>query len=415
MGHITLMNIRIAISPIVIAVVLTAIVVAVASIYYAQLTSLSHLSASALEIVDAKLIKHYGYVRLILKVYNGNDNSVDIVTKLYTEFKETISKIDKIPPKTTKTIIIEGRYGHKFLVGKKYIVEVMGLRGGDSDITDVECKGIQLFNGQVLILAPTTMLHIIPNMHEYGHGGSITNVSEVVSGILEIVEELGVPTRVIDNLEDWKYIVEHPAEYKNAMVINPFGGIVPVPTEYLDSEEEIYEFIEKIGNNTRRYGWIWTHTTGYPFYYASDGSKGVPLYKRNGIGFRKFLGIEKKWSLVCHGISDEQHYMQTGTYGIPDLRTWIKELGYSNIADKITDTMRIRYSLKLRRIPQEWINTLIYLKEHGNQGERRSGALVLNLGKGLYVHWGSPYFIQFSDKELGELALLTALYAVQYR
>jgi len=395
---------RKAVSPVIIAITLTAIVIAVASIYYAQIASLSQFSASTLEIVDAKLVKHYGYVRLVLKVYNGNDYPVDIVTKLYTEFKEVISKIETIPPKTTKTIIIEGKYGCKFLVGKKYVVEIVELKNGGSNAVGVECTGIQLFNGKVLILAPTTMLHIEPrHVHGKDKAGSMENVSKVVDGILEIVEDLGILTKVINNLEDWKYIVEHPTEYRNVMIINPFGGIVPIPTEYIGNP---YEFIEKIGENVREYGWIWSHITGYPFYYASDGNAMVMLHK---FGIKHFLGIEKNWCIITCG-GGKQYYVYPSTAEIPDLRTWLSNLGYSEIANKLTDFMHIRFSLITHHVPQEWINRLFYTR-----CDKLSGSFVLNLGKGLYVHWGSPYFLQFSDEELGKLALLTALYAELYR
>jgi len=404
-------------SPVVVAIVLSVVVIVIASVYYAELSTFSKMSVGGIEIVDAKLVKHYGYARLLIKVYNNEEKPIEIEVKIETEQKDYLTKRQEIPPRKTTMIKIEGKYGYKFRVSKEYLTQVIDAKGNTLDIIEVECSGIELINNKVLILASTTMLNMIPSqLGDYG--GSIYNVSIFISSIINVAKDLGIVFDIVEDLSEWKDIVENPHNYGDVIIINPFGGVIPIPTEYIDSEEKIYEFIEKIGNNTRRYGWIWTHITGYPFYYVTNGSTVVRIQSS---GIEQFFGAK---NIITSG-GGIQYYIYTETdeqyleSEAIDLKTWIVRQGYVDIANKLNDSIHMKFSFILNHIPQEWISKVIYGKEAGaNDPGPTSGALILRLGNGLYIHWGTAYYKNsnlFNDEELGKLAILSTIYAIRYR
>ena len=102
---------------------------------------------------------------------------------------------------------------------------------------------------------------------------------------------------------------------QNAVVVNPFGEAVPIPTEYCEDyprEDEGYDssrdsyarYCYTLGAKTREYNWTWVSIVGYPVYYVSntatfaddDNSWGIYGMMRVGpAGLNAFLkGLDSK-------------------------------------------------------------------------------------------------------------------------
>ncbi|UCH32028.1 MAG: hypothetical protein JSV05_01135 [Candidatus Bathyarchaeota archaeon] len=80
-------------------------------------------------------------------------------------------------------------------------------------------------------------------------------------------------TTDLGNLLDGLKISDSPHEnVANAVVINPFGEAVPIPSDYasLYSQGSYAEYCYELGKRVNQYNWTWVSIVGYPFYYVSN-------------------------------------------------------------------------------------------------------------------------------------------------
>ncbi|WFO74912.1 hypothetical protein J4526_07520 [Desulfurococcaceae archaeon MEX13E-LK6-19] len=390
-------------SPIVASLLLIIIVASVATILYFVMISMSIPNEESIELVDAKLVKQYSNIYAHIVLYNNGRTSIRVKMVLHGETSIFSSEYSVIAPGDISRIYIVGSYGYDFIVGEDYVIEIVG----DINFSViVKCSGFELIHKPMYIFAPTILLQDFAQLN-LSKKGSIENVSEVVNGILEASRKLGIVVKTISSMDEWLELVLNPRD--DVIIINPFGGLIPVPREYFNDTEKVLEFIELLHNNIRDYGWIWVHLSGYPLYYAVCDDDIIEI----GIeGFEYLLfGSRGRGTAIVGSSIQEYDDVENRTSDIVNFKSWLNTYGFNNISRKLVDNMRITYSVFLKK---RGIESMVVTKFYTDRSETRSGACILRIGKGLYIHWGSPTDPPFSDKELGTLGLLLAVYSTMY-
>ena len=392
------------ISPIITSLLLVIIAASVASVLYFSIISMVDFNESSIEIIDAKLIKQYGNLYAYIVLYNSGETSVKVKMILHGESNNFSSEYTVIAPRDTSRINIIGTYGYDFIVGEDYVIEIAG---DVSASIIVKCSGLELTNSPIYIFAPSMLtLDLLQKPHS--KEGSIENVSEVVNGILETARKLGIVVKTITSLDEWLELVLNPKD--NVIVINPFGEFIPIPQEYFNDTEKMLEFITMLHNNIRDHGWVWVHLSGYPLYYGISDSDYETI--RNE-GFEYLLFGSENMSVVSSGGSVQDYVQESeedNTSRTVEFKSWLKTYGFSDLSTKLANRMKFHHSIVL----STGVEDMVALRFYTNPGGSQSGACVLRIGKGLYVHWGSPTDPQFSDKELGTLGLLLTIYSIIY-
>ncbi len=113
-------------------------------------------------------------------------------------------------------------------------------------------------------------------------------------------------TEQLGQLFDGQKLSTNPIErenetVQNAVVINTFGEVAPIPTAYCTppySDNSYARYCHFIGQKTNQYNWTWASIVGYPFYYVSNTAyfsgtqNGWGIYGMNRVaeaGIRAFL------------------------------------------------------------------------------------------------------------------------------
>ncbi len=83
-------------------------------------------------------------------------------------------------------------------------------------------------------------------------------------------------TTDLGNLLNGNEISDFPHEnIANAVVVNPFGEAVPIPSSYADlySQDSYARYCYELGKRVNQQNWTWVSIVGYPFYYVSNTVK----------------------------------------------------------------------------------------------------------------------------------------------
>lgn len=99
-----------------------------------------------------------------------------------------------------------------------------------------------------------------------------------------------------EKLLNGQRITTNPLEdVDNAIVINPFGETIPIPTDPIAWKPDQFTF--KLGGIVNRYNWTWVSLVGYPFYYLtntgrySESQNGWGIYGMTQLGPKGYDGF----------------------------------------------------------------------------------------------------------------------------
>ncbi len=151
---------RNSVSPVISALLLSFIAIAAALILYTYMTETPRIRSNV-AVIDLKLIKSYWYVKLIVKLYNGENTPQPVSITIYGDSSLRISRTITLPPLESKTIVISGLYGYGFDVGKKYLVVV--ATPYDTKEFYVECEGVEIPHDKFLFLQLSPRYIAMPN------------------------------------------------------------------------------------------------------------------------------------------------------------------------------------------------------------------------------------------------------------
>ena len=115
---------------------------------------------------------------------------------------------------------------------------------------------------------------------------------------------------------------------RNAIVINTFGEVVPIPTNYADKyfNDSYAQYCYQLGNKTLYYNWTWASIVGDPFYYVTNtgyfsGTQSWGIYGTKTVG-------QKGLTAFLRGLNNQ-------TYISPPPDTNYKEIGTVNLTSAI--------------------------------------------------------------------------------
>ena len=86
-------------------------------------------------------------------------------------------------------------------------------------------------------------------------------------------------TVIVQNTAELGQILDgtslHGESLQNAVIINTFGEVVPIPSNYADlySQNGYAQYLFQLGKRVFQYNWTWTSIVGWPFYYITNVNK----------------------------------------------------------------------------------------------------------------------------------------------
>jgi len=192
------------------------------------------------------------------------------------------------------------------------------------------------------------------------------NVRQSIVNVLDRIKYDNNKVCQIENLEDWKVLVNNPPD--NIIIINCHGEVLPIPQEHMENWQRFYH---SLGNNIHNNKWIFVSLTGYSlFSYACDmriiETKGNNGYMGEN-GLNEILSIIHG-SINCREASD----IIISKHGNRALR---------NINTNITPILKADRSAKSIIKPYR----VFYY------GKINEGVIALKIGNGYFIHNGISY------------------------
>ncbi|MDI9644282.1 MAG: hypothetical protein QFX35_03560 [Candidatus Verstraetearchaeota archaeon] len=347
-----------------------------------------------ISIQEIRLTKHYGYVDLKLTVRSNTERPLSLKVSVIGEENREIPIAQKIQlaPSSSATVRLSGTYGRNFFVGKSYVVKVLG----DLDLSYlVECKGVEISNNKIVILA-------IEGIGAISKGKGIDDSSAVIAGVEDTAEKLGVPYEKVTTMSRWLQIMS--GSERGIIVINPYGSVIPAPTSALSNPEA---YIRGLGTLVNNRGWTWVHTGGFPFGALSDGitlcsyPSGGNKESGDNAGLEAFFNKDHVVTPTSNPPQLLDEEFLTDTDG-NSLTYFITVTGMTGL---LPSTLRFDCSINLppSDVPQTK-HVFYYKKGEPNQ----TGARSFIMGSGYFVFWGGPQ--SYSEYNTGCVSLMIALY-----
>lgn len=375
--------------PIIAVAVMVAVAFLTAGIFSAEINKVfSSPAPEDITVQELVLMKHYGYSYFKIKLQSNCDRMLNLRVDLIGEDGTTAATTQGVSllPRDSVTVSSSGMFGYKFFVGNSYAVKVSGDLGASHV---AECKGVEFSRNKLILLA----------IEEFGgtlQDSGITNSSAVLAGAEETAIRLGIPYEKVTTTARWASILANPP--KGAVIINPFGGVTPVPTAGVNSPEAFLRNLSYIVGN---YSWTWVHTAGEPFFIISNGQNSTRLNSDKGIQW--FFNTSQVTVARSNAPQELQECVLTDSDG-NSLRYF---LTVTNFRD-LPESMRFGYPVVIP--PSGYPPTkFIFYEKDTNRNEVQTAATSFCIGSGYYVYWGGPSNL-FSEYETGSLSLMLALY-----
>jgi hypothetical protein len=103
---------------------------------------------------------------------------------------------------------------------------------------------------------------------------------------------------MINNMTDYEKLLNGQKittstfeDIHNAIVVNPFGETIPIPTNISWAQDQ---FTFKLGGIVNTYNWTWVSLVGYPFYYLTNTVRYNGINDQNGWGIYGMVQLEPK-------------------------------------------------------------------------------------------------------------------------
>lgn len=341
-------------------------------------------------IQDPMLMKHYGYASFKVTIRSNTDRELALSVSVIGEDGLPAISVDnvRVPPRGETTVSSSGLIGSKFFVGNGYAIKVSGGSNiGTSGI--VECKGVEFSRNKLIIFAIDGFSALVDNK------GGVTNSSAIIAGAEDAAIRLGIPYEKVTTISRWQSLMENPVD--GIIVINPYGGVTPVPPQWIEIPQQFLSNLSYIVGN---HSWTWVHVGGEPFSILSDGVREKFLNPKD-IGIMWFFNTDKVTTSSSKAPMELVDCVLTETDG-NSLNYFLTVTNFKTLPDE----MRFGYTIVLPPSDLPQTKFVFYQKR---DGDSQTAARSFCIGSGYYVYWGGPSNL-LSEYETGSLLLMLALY-----
>ncbi|MBC7127960.1 MAG: hypothetical protein H5T32_07110 [Candidatus Methanosuratus sp.] len=375
--------------PIIAVAVMVAVALLTTGIFSAEINRVfSSPAPEEITVQELVLMKHYGYAYFKITIQSNCDRTLKLNVSLIGEDGAAAATIQDISlaPRGSVTVDTSGMFGYRFFVGNSYAVKVWGDLGVSYL---VECKGVEFSRNKLILLT-------IEGFSDSLESSGVTNSSALLAGAEDTAIRLGIPYEKVTTISRWNSILSNPP--RGVVVINPFGGVTPVPTAAVDSPES---FIRNLSYVVGNYSWTWVHVAGEPFFILSDGKKSTQL--NSDLGIQWFFNTSQVTVAHSNAPEELQECVLTDTHG-NSLRYFLTVTSFRDLPE----TMKFGYPMVLP--PSDYPTTkFIFYEKDTTANQVQSAATSFCIGSGYYVYWGGPSD-KFNEYETGGLSLMLALY-----